>query len=117
GGSAGIQTPGSGQIHGSTTQDGRLQTDGLRRGWNGGSANMYMSNASAAREVVVSTAGGLGEADTGGVMVNIVPRDGGNAFTGTIFGNYASSSFASNNFTPQLEAAGLKAPNTIKNVY
>ena len=117
GGSGGVQTPGSGQIHGSTTQDGRLQTDGLSVGFNGSSSNMYMSNASAAREVVVSTSGGLGEADTGGVVVNIVPRDGGNTFSGTVFANYAGSSFASNNYTSDLMNAGLPVPNTIKNVY
>ena len=117
GGSGGVQTPGSGQIHGSTTQDGRLQTDGLSVGYNGSSSNMYMSNAAAAREVVVSTSGGLGEADTGGVVVNVVPRDGGNAFNGTVFANYAGDSFASSNYTSDLKTAGLPAPNTIKNVY
>src|SRR5204862_6863629 len=124
GGSGGVQTPGSGQIHGSTTQDGRLQTDGLSVGYNGSSSNMYMSNASAAREVVVSTSGGLGEADTGGVVVNVVPRDGGNTFTGTVFPTYAASSFARSNYTSDLKKAGPPAgqttggnpaQNTIKN--
>ena len=87
---------------------------------------MYMSNAAAAREVVVSTSGGLGEADTGGVVVNIVPRDGGNTFSGTVFGNYAGSSFASSNYTADLKTAGLPpgvttgglpAPNSIKSIY
>jgi len=117
GGSAGVQTFGSGQIHGSTTQDGRLQTDGLSVGYNGGSANMYMSNASAAREIVVSTAGGLGEVDTGAVVVNVVPRDGGNTFSSSVFANYAGASFSSSNYTTDLQNAGLKAPNTIKKVY
>jgi hypothetical protein len=118
GGSGGIQTPGAGQIHGSSSGDGRLQSDGLNVGYNGGSANMWMSNAAAAQETVVSTSGGLGEAETGGVVVNIVPRDGGNTFKGTVFANYAGESWASDNYKGDLKTnfPNLKV-NTIQKVY
>ena len=39
-------------------------------------------NVAGAQEVVVSTSGGLGEAETAGVVLNVIPRDGGNTFSG-----------------------------------
>ena len=32
---------------------------------------------------MLSTSGGLGEAETAGVILNVIPRDGGNTFSGT----------------------------------
>ena len=40
-------------------------------------------NVAGAQEVVLSTSGGLGEAETGGVILNVIPREGGNTFSGT----------------------------------
>ena len=36
-----------------------------------------MANVAGAQEVVLSTSGGLGEAETAGVIMNVIPRDGG----------------------------------------
>ena len=35
--------------------------------------------------MTLSLSGGLGEAETGGAVVNIIPKTGGNGFTGTGF--------------------------------
>ena len=59
-------------------------------GGNGGTGNN--ANVAGAQEIVVSTSGGLGEAETSGVIVNLIPRDGGNTFTGTFFVNGANGS-------------------------
>ena len=42
-----------------------------------------------AQEIVFTTAGQLGEAEVGGPSMNLVPRQGGNRFTGTFFANGA----------------------------
>jgi hypothetical protein len=39
--------------------------------------------------VQVTVAGGLGEADRGGPAFNLIPKTGGNSFSGTYFGNIA----------------------------
>ena len=44
-----------------------------------------MPHVAGAQEVVVSTSGGLGEAETAGVVINVIPRDGGNTFSGRFF--------------------------------
>ena len=48
------------------------------------------------------------------MRLNIVPREGGNTFTGTIFGSFASENLASNNLSDDLRARGLSQANSIK---
>src|ERR1700704_4733953 len=83
GGINGTMTGGSGSIHGGRGNDSRTLSDGNTTGWAGGSAGGGNTpNVSGAQEVVLSTSGGLGEAETAGVILNIIPRDGGNTFRG-----------------------------------
>ena len=54
------------------------------------------------------------ESETGGVRVNIIPKDGGNRFSGQLFANFADDSFQSDNMTDELRATGLRDPdNTV----
>ena len=79
GGSGGM----AGFIHGARASDSRTLHDGINTGWAGANSNAAVSNVAGAQEVVMTTSGGLGEAETAGVMLNIIPRDGGNQFSGT----------------------------------
>ena len=77
---------GVGTIHGGRGNDSRTYSDGINTGWAGGSAgggNMAGSTASA-QEVVVNTSGGLGEAETSGVVLNVIPREGSNTYLGRL---------------------------------
>lgn len=115
GGSAGVQVTGAGSIHGATS--GRLMQDGMSVGHNGESLNMWVSNVGSAAETVISTSGGLGEAETGGVVINVISRDGGNTPSGQVFYSFANSSMQGSNFTDELRTAGLRIPNSIDRVY
>jgi hypothetical protein len=57
------------------------------------------------------------EGGPGGVRVNIIPREGGNSFSGVMFGNYASGGMQSNNLTDDLQARGLRAVNNMKRIF
>ncbi len=84
GGTSGTPGGGTGAIHGGRQIDSRSLTDGLTTnasGGGGGGGNN--ANVAGSQEVVISTSGGLGEAETSGVTVNLIPRDGGNTFRGT----------------------------------
>ena len=59
------------------------------------------------QEVVLQVSGGDAEAWTGGVNVNVIPKDGGNTFSGTIFGNWGDGATQSNNVSDELVARGL----------
>ena len=55
----------------------------------------------------MTVAGGLGEADRGGPQFNLVPKTGGNTFSGTYFGNIAGEWSQSNNVGADLKAIGI----------
>ena len=57
------------------------------------------------------------EQTTGGLRINLVPREGGNAVQGSLFATGGESSFQGNNYTEDLKARGLTAPNSLNLMY
>src|SRR5947207_5128609 len=95
-----------------------MQNDGLTTTWRGGSGGGgNNANVAGAQEIVVSTSGGLGEAEKGGVVINLIPREGGNSFSGTMFYSGANGAMQGSNYTKELQDRGLKSPQEIVNVY
>jgi hypothetical protein len=118
GGINGTQSGGAGSIHGQRGNDSRTQSDGNNTGWAGGSAGGgNTQNVAGAQEVVVSTSGGLGEAETAGVILNVIPRDGSNTFTGQMSFSGSNDKLQGSNFTQALRDAGLETPAELKHVY
>ena len=121
GGDSGGITGGSGGmagfIHGARASDSRTLHDGINTGWAGANSNAAVSNVAGAQEVVLTTSGGLGEAETAGVMLNIIPRDGGNNFSGTFVTTGSSGGLQGSNYTEALQAAGLRSPSKLRKVY
>src|SRR5438132_8169958 len=67
-------------VHGGRLSEGRLQVDGLSVGAavGGSGTSFYVVDIGNSQGVNFSTAGGLGEAETGGPGMTVVPRQGGN---------------------------------------
>jgi hypothetical protein len=108
----------TGPIHGGRFIDPRSMTDGFTTNHgNGGSGTGNLVNIAGAQEVVVTTSGGLGEAETSGATVNVIPRDGANQFSGTIAVSGANGSMQSDNYTQDLKNRGLTAPAQLLKVY
>jgi hypothetical protein len=74
-------------------------------------------NPVATQEVVIDTSAVNVELPSGGVRTNVITRDGGNVFKGSMFANYASNAMQADNFTPELEAAGLRQPGAINKLW
>jgi hypothetical protein len=101
----------AGTIHGGNTYGSRTKTDGLNTDFTGqAAAGGQLLNTAGAQEVVINTSGGLGEAEGAGVILNIIPRDGGNTFSGSLFGNTARDWMQDNNYTQSLKDQGLRSP-------
>ena len=101
-------------IHGGNFQDSRMMINGVSTGWgNEAFETGYTPNMSAIQEVVVDTAASA-ENEVGGVRTNIIPRDGGNVFAGTIFGSFTNENLAGNNIDSDLEQRGLPHANSVK---
>src|SRR5215831_4037176 len=107
----------AGSLHGGRPSDSRTLSDGLNMGWAGANSNAAVLNSAGAQEVVLSTSGGLGEAETAGVQLNVVPRDGGNTFSGTVAYSGANSGMQGSNYTQALKDAGLRSPSSLIKVW
>jgi hypothetical protein len=107
----------AGFIHGARASDSRTLHDGINTGWAGANSNAAVSNVAGSQEVVLTTSGGLGEAETGGVVLNVIPRDGGNTFSGTLFASGANGAMQGSNYSQALRDAGLRSPQELKKVW
>jgi hypothetical protein len=103
--------------HGGRTNEGRVLLDGLQVGAavNGAGTGLYMPDTGSAQEVTVSLSGGLGEAEAGGAVMNIIPRTGGNAFSGIAFASSAGGWSQGSNLDDRLRGFGLTDPPKIIN--
>jgi hypothetical protein len=101
--------------HGGRPNEGKVQIDGLDVGaaFNGGGVSGFAYDTSNSEELQVTVSGGLGESQTGGPTMNIVPRTGGNNFSGQIFGSTAGEWSQGNNIDDDLRALGINDPATI----
>lgn len=98
--------------------EGRLTVDGLSLGasLNGTGVSYTVADVGNAAEIVFTTAGQLGEAEVAGPAMNLVPRQGGNRFSGTFFINGAPGSFQQSN-SAEAMAAGLTAPQDLLKIW
>jgi Carboxypeptidase regulatory-like domain len=106
-------------IHGGRTGDQRVTLDGLSTANAEGSGQFtaWAPNMSSTQEMTVDTSASSAEASTGGVRINIIPREGGNAFRGTFFATAVNSAFQGSNYSEDLRQRGLRTPNSIKHEY
>ena len=114
-GGAGGDTTTNLSIHGGQNTDFRMNLNGLSTGWaNETFETGYTPNMSATQEITIDAAAVSAESAEGGVRLNIIPRDGGNTFNGTLFASYAGEGFAATNLDDDLRSRGFLNANTIK---
>jgi hypothetical protein len=99
-------------IHGSQVADARVEIDGMdvNSGLGSGNNSSVYFDDGAFQEVTFQTVGGTAESQISGVVVNMIPKDGGNAFRGAGFATYANDRFYSSNYSDELRDRGLLAP-------
>ncbi|HTI40753.1 MAG TPA: carboxypeptidase regulatory-like domain-containing protein [Vicinamibacterales bacterium] len=106
------------QVHGSTGNSQSLLEDGLSTAALISPANSQITfNMAASQEIAVDYAGAGADTAGGGVRMNVIPREGGNAYNGVLFMNGTMESLGASNFTDRLRAAGLRTPNRIHNMF
>jgi hypothetical protein len=106
-------------IHGSREFDTKLQYDGVRLGnvLSPGEFSNYVPDTAATQEVTVDYAAIGAEMGFAGPRINVVPKEGGNMFSGSFFGTGVNRWWQNDNLTPAIQAAGLSAPNAMKLSY
>src|SRR5215207_2847728 len=106
-------------IHGGRGVESRLTVDGMNisNPPGGNQPPNYIADIGNAAEVTMTTSGGLGESETAGLTMNIVPRQGGNRLSGLVAASGFSKGMQSDNYTDELKARGATLPTPVYRVY
>jgi len=107
------------KAHGGSFNDRIVQLDGLMI------ANMacnyactgISTNDGSTQELSYEFGAISAEVGGGGVRVNIIPREGGNRFSGTSFFNFANSSLQGNNVDDAMRAQNVLTADSIERIY
>ena len=93
-------------IHGGATADMVVQMDGMRFNnlCGAGSYTGISGNDGGIEQISFETGAISAEMGTGGIRVNMIPKEGGNTFKGTFFLNGTNNSFQSDNLTDASKA-------------
>jgi hypothetical protein len=103
---------GGGRFHGKGGT--KVSYDGMGMENSSGN-NSYQLNSASVEEMVISTSGISADTNADGMVMNVVPKEGGNTFRTSISGMFANASMEATNLTDELRTRGLTTANkTIK---
>lgn len=96
-------------IHGGREQDSIIAIDGFSEnfvpGFSGNSS--FYVNQAVIQETSVQTAGQPAEQQFGGIWINLIPKEGGNRFSGYFNGTYLNEGMVGTNLDDKLRAKGI----------
>src|SRR2546422_888363 len=102
-------------VHGQRPDDMTYNISGMdNRVFSGGG---FQYNPHTFQELVVETAASSAESTTGGVQINVIPKDGGNTFAGSASIEATGSGLVSDNTNDALRARGLQGAPSVKKYY
>jgi hypothetical protein len=118
GGNGGTQQGNTLVVHGSKPDSLRMAYNGLtiatlETGRNTGS----VYNLAGFGEVAVDYSAVSAEMATGGVRINLIPRDGGNTYSGELFVSGMKDKMQASNYTEELRSRGLRTPSELKQIW
>src|SRR3954467_7552649 len=104
--------------HGLGASQTTVQVDGLLvNGLDGDGAVQNYFNSSMSQEMVYTTSGASADVSGGGVRLKMIPRDGANKLSGSLFSGFQDKSFQSSNLTDDLKARHLTTPDGIGRLF
>src|SRR5438093_6725733 len=117
GGTAGMQQTYM-AVHGSDRRDNSIQVDGMSvNGIEGDGAIQNYFNQGMFEEMSYQTSALGAEVQSSGVRLNMIPKDGSNTFKPSLFWSHTPGAWQSDNFTSDLAATGLRAPNRVQRIF
>ena len=105
------------RVHGASQLHTTMQIDGMlvSPSFSDGAIQNYLNQAHFAETSFTTSSLGA-EVSAGGVRLNMIPKDGGNIFSGSVYLGVTDKSFQSNNLTPALKAQGVTLPTGIDHI-
>ena len=95
--------------------DGRLLVDGISIAVPQAGGTNYLTDTRNAQEVTFTVSGSMGDVESGGPVMNIVPRSGGNVPSGSGYVAWANGDLQSSNLSDELKALKITPSPLIKN--
>jgi hypothetical protein len=119
GGSSTMWNGGGLSALGAGTGESRNMVDGMVADamFPGGQCSCTYDNEMQTQELAVSVGGGAAENQLGGVVVNRIPRTGGNTFSGDQLVTFSNLSLQSKNLDDALRARGVSSPDELYRQY
>jgi hypothetical protein len=103
---------------GLTSANNIVTVDGLMvNGLDGDGAVQQYFNQAMMEEMSYQTSGAGADVSPGGVRMNIVPKDGGNRFSGNFFSAWTDKAWQGDNLTDDIVARGLRNGPGIDRIY
>ncbi len=106
-------------VHGATPRHTTMQVDGMIvNSQMGDGLIMNYNNQALSQEMAMTTSGNNAEVQAGGLRLNMIPKDGGNQFSGTNYiGFTLNESWQADNFTQGMQDLGLTSNQGITNIH
>jgi len=103
-------------IHGGRNNEGRMTIDGLNVGNppGGNQPPGFSVDVGNSEEISFTTSGGLGESETAGLVMNVVPKTGGNTVHGSAFYSGSGKNLQADNTEG---IPGVAAPTPLTKIY
>lgn len=102
-------------VHGSVAAEMPLMIEGMRYsnifGVGGASSGPYFVNNGMVQEISIDTSGANADAEVPGVRANVIFKQGGNLFSGMVFGSFSNDALQADNVDDSLRALG--APTSV----
>ena len=105
--------------HGGDVRDGMRQMDGMTMGnLSCGYSCTNLQESDAQTEELSFEYGAISaEVAVGGVRVNVIPKSGGNTFSGSMFANFSNDSLQGDNLPQELADRGFPRPDVLESIY
>ncbi len=105
-------------VHGANAADNTISVDGMpMMSFYANGETQPNHNDAMNQEVTVQTSSPGAEVSGGGLFLNLIPREGGNRFSGAGFIGYTGSTFQSENLTQDLRDRGLRSGDAVDLIY
>lgn len=105
-------------IHGGNHEDQQLEVNGLDVGdaFSQG-ADLGFFPETNMEEMAFQYSGNSADTETGGVRINMIPKEGANEFSGFFFTTFTHNNLQANNLDQEQIDAGLRDPNLVDEVW
>ena len=78
---------------------------------------MNYNNQALSQEMAISTSGSPAEVSAGGLRLNMIPKDGGNVLSGSVYAGFTDGSWQADNLTDEIRDLGLSSNQGVNNIY